>query len=182
MFRTQSHHFGGVKTIRSTVVCSSLILFLVLPAFSQTPAFPGALGFGANATGGRAGTVYHVTTLADSGTGSFRDAVSHSGRIIVFDVGGTITLDGVVRRSRQSDHCRPNCAGRRHWHHGRARFPSAQVERYCRYIRIRPGDFQSQYQHDQDEGHQPRCHQQHQPGTNMIFDHISLEFGRVQQY
>lgn len=34
-------------------------------------AFAGALGFGAITTGGNSGTTYHVTTLADSGTGSF---------------------------------------------------------------------------------------------------------------
>lgn len=32
---------------------------------------PDAVGFGAIATGGNAGTTYHITSLAGSGTGSF---------------------------------------------------------------------------------------------------------------
>jgi hypothetical protein len=64
--------------------------------FAQIRAFPGAEGFGAYATGGRSGDVYHVITLADSGPGSFRDAVSVGKRIVVFDVGGYITLSSEV--------------------------------------------------------------------------------------
>ena len=65
-------------------------------------AFPGAEGFGALATGGRGGAVYHVTTLADSGPGSFREAVSRPGRLVVFDVGGVIRLASGVEVAVQS--------------------------------------------------------------------------------
>jgi len=84
----------------------SLICLLVQIAYCQpktiektqkTPAFPGAEGFGKYATGGRAGDVYVVTNLNDSGTGSFRDAVSKPNRTVVFNLGGVIKLEDRVK-------------------------------------------------------------------------------------
>ncbi|HET9417257.1 MAG TPA: hypothetical protein VFP30_06925 [Candidatus Limnocylindria bacterium] len=57
------------------------------------PAVTGAIGYGAATVGGAGGRTIAVTTLADSGTGSLRAALEADGpRVIVFSVGGTITL------------------------------------------------------------------------------------------
>lgn len=57
----------------------------------QLPAFPGAEGFGANASGGRGGRVIYVTNLNASGPGSLQAAINENGkRYILFKVSGVI--------------------------------------------------------------------------------------------
>ena len=61
---------------------------------ADIPAFPGAEGGGAYTPGGRGGKVYVVTSLADSGPGTLREACEAGGaRIIVFNVAGIIKLN-----------------------------------------------------------------------------------------
>jgi hypothetical protein len=58
-------------------------------------AFPGAQGFGAMSAGGRGGAIVQVTTLADSGPGSFRNCVTmRVPRVCVFRVNGVIRFTG----------------------------------------------------------------------------------------
>ncbi len=102
-------------------------------------AFPGAQGFGKKATGGRTGVVYHVTNLNDAGAGSFRDAVSASNRIVVFDVGGYIQLvTAVSAKSNLTIAGQTAPGGGIGFRGGEISFAS-QSNIICRHIRIRPG-------------------------------------------
>ena len=135
---------------------------------TNVPAFPGALGFGAAATGGRGGAIYNVTTLADSGTGSFRDAVSKSGRIVVFDVGGYIALKSAVSvRGNITIAGQTAPGGGIGFEGGEISF-AGSTNIICRHIRIRPGSDTASTGDD--------CLSLFQ-ATNCILDHITLEFG-----
>ena len=76
--------------MKSIVITINLI-FISICLFCQIPAFPGAEGFGAIATGGRGGEVIYVTNLNTSGSGSLQAALDESGkRYILFKVSGVI--------------------------------------------------------------------------------------------
>lgn len=65
---------------------------------ADIPAFPGAQGGGMYSFGGRGGKVYVVTSLADRGPGTFREACEAGGaRIVVFNVAGIIQLKEKIR-------------------------------------------------------------------------------------
>lgn len=82
-----------LRTFAKSII---LILIMAGQAFG-VQAVPGINGFGSDTAGGRGGTLYKVTTLADSGAGSFREAVTASGpRIVVFEVSGYIALDSPI--------------------------------------------------------------------------------------
>ena len=75
-----------------------MILLSVALHIHSHPAFPGAQGFGSTTKGGRGGTIHFVTTLASDGPGSFREACEADGpRIVLFRVGGTITIEEPIR-------------------------------------------------------------------------------------
>jgi autotransporter-associated beta strand protein len=126
------------------------------------------MGFGANATGGRGGTVYHVTTLADSGPGSFRDAVSQPNRIVVFDVGGYISLASAVSVNKNITIAGQTAPGGGIGFKGGEISFASRSNIICRYIRIRPGSDTASNNDDALSLYRAQ---------NVICDHVSFEFG-----
>ncbi|KAL7627946.1 hypothetical protein AAE478_002141 [Parahypoxylon ruwenzoriense] len=147
---------------------------LVTPILSASAllAFPGAEGFGRNAVGGRTGSVYHVTNLDDSGTGSFRDAVSKSNRIVVFDVGGTIKIDTRIAVSKNIYIAGQTAPGDGITIYGNGMSFSNANDAIVRYIRFRMGK-------GGDSGKDGITIAE---GNNMIFDHVSATWGRDETF
>lgn len=91
-----------MKKILLIAVLAIANIFVVEAQFEYSPAFPGAEGFGRYTSGGRdedgGFSVYHVTSLEDSGPGTFRFGAATAGKkIIVFDVSGTIHLQSALK-------------------------------------------------------------------------------------
>ena len=88
-----------MKFYRYIVFVVSIIVLSgsITSSASALPAFPGAEGFGSETIGGRGGDVYIVTSLADDGPGTLREAVEAEGpRTVVFQVSGTIVLEDAL--------------------------------------------------------------------------------------
>jgi pectate lyase len=78
--------------MRAAMGASLIAMGSLAPCRAQKPAFPEAQGGGAASLGGRGGVVKEVTSLEDSGAGSFRACVEAKGpRTCIFRVAGLIT-------------------------------------------------------------------------------------------
>ncbi len=153
-----------------TFFCAAISL-----TFAQLVAFPGAEGFGKFAKGARASsspTVYHVTNLNDTGTGSFRDAVSSSNRIVVFDVAGVIKITGRMIVSSNIYIAGQTAPGEGITIYGNGFSYTGANNVICRYLRMRMGNIG-------DSG-KDACGIAN--GSNMIFDHISAAWGRDETF
>ena len=132
-------------------------------------AFPGAVGFGGAATGGRGGAVVHVTNLNDVGAGSFRDAVGGSNRIVVFDVGGYVNLASAVSVKSNLTIAGQTAPGGGIGFMGREVSFAHSSNVIVRDVRFRQGDL------DQDS---KKSGVNFVDATNLIFDHVSIEFAQ----
>ncbi|KAI1840549.1 hypothetical protein JX266_013278 [Neoarthrinium moseri] len=157
----------GLLKLLTLVVLASLA-----PEASALFAFPGAEGFGRDAVGGRTGSVYHVTTLADSGTGSLRDAVSKSNRIVVFDVGGTINITDRIVVSKNIYIAGQTAPGGGITVYGNGLSFSNADNAIVRYIRFRMGK----------GGDSGKDGVTIAEGKHMIFDHVSATWGRDETF
>jgi len=146
-----------------------LLLVVAISVQGQQLAFPSAVGVGSFATGARGGEVYHVKNLNDSGAGSFRDAVSKSGRTIVFDVGGYINLNTPVSAKGSLTIAGQTAPGGGIGIMGREVSFDAATNLIVRYIRFRQGDL------DPDK---KKSGINLLNAKNAIFDHCSIEFAQ----
>jgi pectate lyase len=69
-----------------------LLAIALLPLGTTATAPAPYQGFGADTPGGAGGDIVRVTTVADAGPGSLREALTSGNRTIVFDVAGVIEL------------------------------------------------------------------------------------------
>lgn len=134
---------------------------------AQQLAFPEAQGWGRFATGGRTGSVYHVTNLNDSGTGSFRDAVSQPNRIVIFDVAGVIKISSRIVFSKNLYVAGQTAPGEGIIVYGDGVSFSGADNIIVRHIRFRMG-------HGGTSGKDAAGIAN---GKSMIFDHCSFSWG-----
>lgn len=153
------------------IACAAACM-AVMPLSAQQLAFPGAEGFGKYAVGGRNGSVYHVTNLNDSGAGSLRDAVSQPNRIVVFDVAGVIKLESRLVFKNNLYVAGQTAPGEGITVYGNGVSFSGASNTIVRYLRFRMGV----------GGDSGKDAAGVANGTNMIFDHLSVSWGRDETF
>ncbi len=158
---------------RSSLFCFAIVCCLITGGQlqGQTLAFPGAEGFGRYAEGARGAAtpeVYIVTNLNDSGTGSFRDAVSQPGRFVVFATGGIIRLESPIAIPANTTIAGQTAPGDGVVLVGKRVTFSGSNNTIARYLRIRLGAAGNGKNEDASGISN---------GANMIFDHMSFTWG-----
>ena len=157
-----------MNNIHSRFLVFTIFVLMAMTSGAQTLAFPGAEGFGRFATGGRQGSVYHVTNLNDTGAGSFRDAVSKPGRIVVFDVAGVIRINSRISVSANLYIAGQTAPGEGITIYGDGLSFSGANNTICRYLRLRMGAVGSSGADALGIAN----------GHDIIFDHCSVAWGR----
>ncbi len=148
------------------------LLFVCSSTTAQQLAFPDAQGWGRFAEGGRKGTVYHVTNLNDSGSGSLRDAVSQPNRIVVFDVSGVIRINSRIVFKNNLYVAGQTAPGEGITVYGDGVSFSGADNTIVRYMRFRMGAVGTK---DKDCAGVAN-------GQNMIFDHCSFAWGQDENF
>ncbi|MBD1424690.1 hypothetical protein [Sphingobacterium arenae] len=134
--------------------------------------FPEAEGFGRFAQGARGyeePRVYFVTTLADDGPGSFREAVSQPGRFVVFRVAGVIRLKNNITVAPYTTIAGHTAPGDGVVLYGRKVSFSGANETIARFLRIRLGANAGAGKNEDASGIAN--------GKNIILDHMSFSWG-----
>lgn len=153
-------------------------------AVPDLPAFPGAEGFGAAATGGRGGDVVIVDTLEPTGPGSLGEALAPEDcgpRVVVFRVSGVIEVPGthdleltcgdVTVAGQTAPGAGITLSGRID---GYGADPGGNV--ILRHLRIRPPPLTDEEGLVDDLGHRYDALQLGN-NPNLMLDHLSLSWG-----
>jgi len=151
---------------------TAVLLAIAGSMSAQQLAFPGAQGWGRYAEGGRKGSVYHVTNLNDSGSGSLRDAVSQPNRIVVFDVAGIIRINSRIVFKNNLYVAGQTAPGEGITVYGDGVSFSGADNIIVRYMRFRMGAVGTK---DKDCAGVAN-------GQNMIFDHCSFAWGQDENF
>ncbi len=165
---TGTTYYWRVDTVR----CDGIEAGPVWSFQTKVPAFPGAEGFGKWASGGRGGTVYRVTNLNDSGPGSFRDAVSATNRTVIFDVAGVIQIGERIVMSKDITIAGQTAPGEGVMIYGNGVSYTDANRSITRHMRYRMGKI----------GTSGKDAIALADGTDMIFDHRSVSWGRDENF
>lgn len=136
---------------------------------AKIPAFPGAEGGGMYSFGGRGGKIYVVTSLDDSGPGTFREACEAGGaRIVVFNVSGIIWLKSpLIIQAPYITIAGQTAPGDGVCIAGQT-FGVDTHDVVVRHMRFRRGRTEAYHREDSFGGN---------PVGNIMLDHISAEWG-----